>query len=99
MTEDVVDTETGELNEQEENLPTIFVTLNTNGRSPMTLDVYPLSQTCVNGVVTTRDVLGLIGSELGVTAQVFINTNPGTLDTIVHEGDVINISGKLAGGK
>jgi hypothetical protein len=89
-----------ELDEAQEELiyPPQFVTLNTNGRPPMNLDIGPLTRTCVNGVVTARDVLGMIEAELSATAQVFVNSNLSTLDTPVHEGDVVNVSGKLAGG-
>jgi hypothetical protein len=94
---DNVDTNTGEI-DNEEVYPPQFVTLNTNGRPPMNLDIGPLTRTCVNGAVTTRDVLGMIEAELSSTAQVFVNSNLSTLDSPVHEGDVVNVSGKLAGG-
>ena len=97
-----IDLDTVEIENEEEEVqpvyPPQFVTLNTNGRAPATLDISNLFHTCVNQVVTARDVLGMIDAELGATAQIFVNGNISNPDSPVHEGDVVNVSGKLAGG-
>jgi hypothetical protein len=76
----------------------IYVTLLSDTMGSRPLNIRPLQEGIRSVSLTVRNILGYAQVEPGSSAQIFVNNVVGSLDSVVAEGDLIYVAGKLAGG-